>query len=97
METVLILLKSDLGIKATGRDEYFTSLLNASKKEIERKGIKLDLDVIDDQVLLADYAAWYYRHRHEDVPLSRNLRLRIRNRIMKVRAGLDEGDNHDSE
>ena len=86
METVLALLKIDLGITHTLRDEFFTSLLQASQKEIEGKGIALILEDVEDQMLLSDYAAWKYRKRQEDVGMSQNLINRIRNRIVKARS-----------
>lgn len=85
METVLQLLKMDLGISHTGRDTFFKALLASSQKEIEKKGFKLNLEDVEDQVLLSDYAAWRYRKRAEDVPLARNLNLRIKDRIVKAR------------
>lgn len=88
MDTILILslLKLDLGITTNGRDEYFINLIEGSIKEIERKGITLDLNNIDDQMLLSDYSAWKYRKRQEDIPLAQNIQLRIRNRIVKERS-----------
>jgi len=90
METVLSLLKIDLGITHTLRDTFFTALLQSSQAEIEGKGIVLDLANIEDQMLLSDYAAWKYRKRQEDIGMSRNLFVRIRNRIVKVRSAYVE-------
>ncbi|WP_335871960.1 hypothetical protein [Bacillus sp. 2205SS5-2] len=84
---LLNLLKMDLGITHHLRDEYFVKLLDSCRAEIERKGIVLDeLNDIEDAILIADYAAWSYRKRTEDLPLSRNIQHRIRNRILKERA-----------
>nr|DAY63880.1 MAG TPA: Head Tail Connector Protein [Caudoviricetes sp.] len=85
METVLQLLKMDLGISHTGRDTFFKALLESSQKEIEKKGFKLNLEDVEDQVLLSDYASWRYRKRTEDVPMARNLNLRIKDRIVQAR------------
>jgi hypothetical protein len=85
MDTILNLLKIDLGITHNLRDAFFIQLINGSQKEIERRGIKLDLKAADDQMLLCDYAAWSYRKRQEDIPLANNLQHRIRNRIIKER------------
>lgn len=81
--TLLSLLKLDLGITHNLRDAYFDNLLVSSQNEIERTGITLDVSSIDDQMLIVDYAAWAYRKRQEDAPLSRNLQIRINNRIIK--------------
>lgn len=85
MDTVLNLLKIDLGITHNLRDAYFVNLLMGSKKEIERRGIILDLNATDDQMLLADYAGWIYRKRQENIPLANNIQARLRNRIIAER------------
>ena len=86
MDEVLKLLKLDLGITHDKRDTYFTALLNSAVLELERKGIALSLAEADDKMLLSDYAAWLYRKRQEDVPLARNLKLRLMNRKVRARA-----------
>jgi hypothetical protein len=85
MDSVLNLLKLDLGVSHNLRDTYFLQLLQGSVKELEKKGIRLDLNAADDSMLLADYAAWHYRKRQEDIPLANNIQHRIRNRIIKER------------
>lgn len=85
METVLILLKIDLGITHNLRDAYLIPLIKGSKNEIERRGITLDLNNTGDQILLSDYAAWVYRKRLEDAPLASNIQTRLRNRIIEER------------
>ncbi|MCU4822682.1 hypothetical protein OCA00_13670 [Bacillus cereus] len=89
---LLTLLKLDLGITHDLRDAYFNNLLVSSQNEIERTGIVLDFENIDDQMLTVDYAAWVYRHRQEDVPLSRNLQIRLNNRVIK-KAGIKDAVN----
>lgn len=85
METVLQLLKYDLGISSEARDIYLKALIEANQKEIEKKGIDLTLTDVEDQMLLVDYSAWKYRKRNEDVQLANNLRQRIQDRIVKAR------------
>lgn len=83
----LELLKLDLGVKNTSKDGYYNALIESSKLELERKGIEFDERAsVEDAMLIADYAAWKYRKREENVPLSENLQLRIRNRIVSARA-----------
>lgn len=91
METVLSLLKIDLGILHNMRDTYFLELLQGCKGEIERRGINLDLSKADDQMLLADYAAWTYRKRQENTPLANNIQQRLRNRIIQERIEKQNG------
>ena len=86
MEIILNLLKIDLGITHNLRDAYFTSTIVAAQKEIESRGITLDLSNVEDQMLLSDYAAWKYRKRQEDVGLPQNLTYRLRNRVVKARS-----------
>lgn len=85
METVLNLLKLDLGITHSLRDAYFIKLIQGTMKEVERRGIKIDLKDVSDQVLISDYAAWVYRNRSNDVPLANNIQHRLRNRIIEER------------
>jgi hypothetical protein len=87
--TCLELLKLDLGITHNLRDVYFNKLLTSSQNEVERTGIVLDFSEGDDQLLLVDYAAWSYRKRQENVPLSRNLQIRINNRVIKKAGTVD--------
>lgn len=54
-------------------------------KEINKRGIKLDLNDSGDAMLVADYAAWTYRKRQEDAPLANNIQQRLRNRIIEER------------
>jgi len=85
MQTILQLLKIDLGITHTLRDSFFIQLIKSTIKEIERRGITLDLSMADDQMLVVDYSAWTYRKRVEDAPLASNIQHRLRNRIVKER------------
>jgi hypothetical protein len=85
MDDILQLLKLDLGVTHNLRDAYFIQLLQASQKEIEKRGITLNLKAVEDQILLADYSAWVYRKRQEDIPLANNIQARLRNRIIEER------------
>lgn len=88
MDTVLQMLKIDLGINHTLRDEYFEKMIAANFKELSSRGVKLDLENVEDIMLLSDYCAFVYRKRMEDVPMSRNLSLRISNKKIKGRCGV---------
>lgn len=87
METILELLKIDLGISHDKRDKYFTALIEAVKGELNRKGCNINVDAVDDQMLVVDYACWTYRKRQADESLPNNLQIRIRNRIVRARSG----------
>lgn len=87
--TLLSLLKIDLGITHNLRDALFNNLLDSARQEIERTGIVLDFNSVDDQMLVVDYAAWTYRNRGTDIGLSRNLQIRIKNRLIKKAGTVD--------
>lgn len=93
MNTLLNLIKLDLGITHTLRDAFFIQLLQSSMQEIERRGIDLDITKADDQMLICDYAAWTYRKRQEDIPLANNIQHRIRNRIIAERVAKQNAIN----
>ena len=86
METVLQLLKIDLGITHNLRDTYFSTLIDSCKLEIEKKGIVLDLTASDDIMILSDFSAWRYRNRTDDKPIPKNIYLRLMALKTKVRA-----------
>lgn len=86
METILLLFKIDLGVTHDKRDTYFNALINSCVKELKGKGVALDFEDVEDQMLVSDYALWRYRNRQQNVSLSNNLQLRIRNAIVKGRA-----------
>lgn len=86
MKTALELFKLDLGVTHNLRDGYFTAHLDACKAELAGKGVHLDVEKTEDIKLLSDYAAWEYRHRTENIPMSQNLQWRINNRKLASRA-----------
>lgn len=85
---IVTMLKTDLGVTHSRRDENYTALVETAIKELARKGIHIDIETaeIDDIMLISDFAAWNYRKRMENVPLSNNLRIRIYNRVVRERA-----------
>jgi hypothetical protein len=91
MDIILNLLKLDLGITHNLRDAFFIQLIKGTIKEIERRGITLDLNSPDDQMLIVDYSAWTYRKRQEDLPLANNIQHRLKNRIIKERIAKQDG------
>lgn len=75
-------LKIDLGIiNSTVYDSRLSNLLEAAKKEIEREGAVLDLENVDDQNLIIDYARYMWLSRREPQDFPRSLRWRINNRV----------------
>ena len=82
---IVELIKLDLGIMATARDFYFQQLAMAAREELNDRGARLDLNKIADKVLVADYAAWKYRHRETGEGMPEHIRQRLTNRRTKVR------------
>lgn len=81
MTDLLTLLKANIGITSTSRDEYLKSLLDAVSNELtNEKG--LSLESLTAQMFVVDYTAWRFKHRGEDV-MPRNLEYRLRNLIIK--------------
>jgi hypothetical protein len=91
MDTIINLLKLDLGIQHNLRDAFFIQLVKGTIGEIEKRGIKLDLNNASDQMLVSDYSAWVYRKRQEDLPLANNIKTRLRNRIIEERIAKQNG------
>lgn len=81
-ETVLALLKADLGVTHTKRDEYFAALIAAAAKMLRTEGIVLDLSDQGDQLLLEMYAAHLHERRQQPtMAMPRYLRVKINNRL----------------
>ena len=87
---VLSILKADLGISTTKRDEYFETLIESNEQDLRYKGIVLAEETAD-MVLLSDYTAWNYRSRDTQEEMPKNLSLRILNRKMKARVEHENG------
>lgn len=86
MEQVLKLLKLDLGIKSTAKDDYYIAFLQSNASELEDSGVKLDLSKEKDMILLSDYCAWLIRHKETGEEMPKYLERRINNRKIKGRA-----------
>lgn len=82
---IVELIKLDLGIMATARNFYFQQLAMAAREELNDRGARLDLNKTADKFLVADYAAWKYRHRETGEGMPEHIRQRLRNRRTKVR------------
>lgn len=83
METMLTMLKTDLGIRtATAYDARLTQLLTAAESAIRNEGAST-LDASDplDQQLIVMYARWLWKRRDEMSGMPRMLRLALNNRV----------------
>lgn len=89
-ETILQLLKMDIGIGSNRKDAYFLALIASAEGELRERGIDMEPGNEKDMILLSDYAAWSYRNRQSNTGLSKNLEERIRRRILRKRAQYGE-------
>lgn len=80
-ELILPLLKMDLDIHTTKRDEYLNTLILSAKEFIENEGITLGQSY-GDTLLIEMYAAYLYRKRKENVAMPRMLRYALNNRLL---------------
>ncbi len=88
MIDALKILKADLGILHDKLDQdKLIPRINSAKADIEREGIKINMEDISHVVIVTDYAAWLYRKRTQDVPFPRNLRFRMNNLLYSQKGG----------
>jgi len=88
-ELLLIMLKQDLEILHTAKDEYLINLLKTAKEMIAREGIVLGSGY-EDQSLVTMYAAWMYRKRVSGDAMPRMLRAGLNNKLFSQKATVDE-------
>lgn len=81
----LAMLKADLGFFAPDENTttYMNQLLRGAESRLKDKGIHLDPESVDDNLLVSSFAAWLYRKRASDGPMPEQLRYNIRNRIVQ--------------
>ena len=93
MDTLLNMLRTDLGIRqTTAYDGRLTQLLTAAQAAIAREGVKsLDIEDPEDAQLVVMYAAWLWRRRDEMTGMPRMLRLALNNRTFSEVATDGEG------
>lgn len=85
-ESILKILKTDLEISGTSRDEMLMNVIEQAKAAIERKGIKLN-ETTEDGMLVENYAAFLYRKRREEVfAMPRYLTVLINERLFSQKA-----------
>lgn len=98
MDTMLTMLKTDLGIMtSTAYDTRLTQLLTAAKQYIINEGAStLDASKVEDMQLIVMYAAWLWRKRdgatgsvqnYDATTMPRMLRLALNNRVFREKAG----------
>ena len=82
IQTLLSMLKVDLGIKSTtAYDERLSQYIEAADQAITEMGATLDYTVLKDSQLVVMYAAWTWRKRDSGEGMPRMLRYALNNRI----------------
>lgn len=87
---ILSIVKTSLQISSTAYDSFLMSLIQMAQAAITREGAVLTTSE-EDNVLVAMYASYLYRHRRENVPMPRMLRWALNNRIFSEKAVADNG------
>lgn len=86
-EQILKLVKAQLGITITSRDDYIKAIIDGVKRELEEvQGLKVDLDDSSILMFVVDYAAWRYESRNEDAGMPERLNWRLRNLMVSQHA-----------
>lgn len=82
----LEILKIDLEISGTIRDEYLSNIIDLAEAAIEREGITL-ANTVEDGMLVVEYSAFLYRKRKNDeYSMPRHLRYMLNNRLLSEKA-----------
>lgn len=90
---ILTLLKLDLTISTAAYDQLLNGLIDRAIKAIEREGITLGNDLVADQMIVVQYAAYLWRKRKgEDTGMPRSLRYELNNLwVAQHAAATEEG------
>lgn len=89
---ILTLLKLDLTISTAAYDQLLNGLIDRAIKAIEREGITLRNDLVADQMIVVQYAAYLWRKRKgEDTGMPRSLRYELNNLYVAQHGGDDSG------
>lgn len=77
----LDLLKANIGVTGTARDNYLNAILDSVSHELTvDKGV--DITDLTGQMFMVDYAAWRWKNRGEGV-MPRNLQYRLHNLMIR--------------
>lgn len=91
IDALLIMLKVDLGITGNAFDERLKAYLGNAVSEIEREGVTLTSDKVDDQMLVVMYAAWTWRRRDTGEGMPRMVRYALNNRVFSEKMSGETG------
>lgn len=84
-ETMLSMLKIDLGITTNRYDERLAQYLSSAQAEIQREGVVFPSELaVPDGNLIVQYAAWMWRKRDTGEGMPRMIRWQINNRLFDL-------------
>lgn len=85
-DLLLTMLKQDLEILHTAKNDYLENLIKMAKEMIAREGITLG-DTFEDNGIVVMYAAWMYRKRAApDSAMPRMIRAALNNKLFSQKA-----------
>lgn len=87
MDEILQLFKLNIGISSCAKDELYETRIKAVIEEFDRQGITINEYAADDQMLVADYAAWEHRKLDTGEDMPKNIERRILRRKTRARCG----------
>lgn len=88
IDLLLSLVKSNLGIGSTFRDDYLKNLIKGVLDELEKeKGIVLDPENFHHIMFITDLAAWRFTARDTPVAMPKHLLCRLRDLFVKSGGG----------
>ena len=87
LTTLLSMLKTDIGIKATAYDERLKQYIQTAYKNIKAEGVQtLNVEDVEDAQLVVMYAAWMWRRRDSGDGMPRMVRYALNNRVLGEKA-----------
>lgn len=89
MNEILQLFKLNIGISSNAKDALYLKRIQAVIAELKRQNISISEVDADDQMLVADYAAWEHKKLDTGEDMPKNLENRILRRKTKARCSTD--------
>lgn len=85
---ILTLVKAQLGITHTARDEYLQAVIDSVERELEQmQGLSLKKDDPAHLMFICDMSVWRYQSAGQNEAMPERLRWRLRNMIVGGKNG----------
>lgn len=89
MDEILMLFKLNIGVTSDAKKPLFVARIRSTIDELARRGVIIDEQSSDDQILVADYAAWLHEKRNSNDPVPTHIEKRISRRKTRARSEYD--------